>query len=97
MELKHWKKFAAFLGVNTKYKGGKVATIRFYFWRDMWHETEITLREIGEITGGQTSGNISNGLRVLREREKIKCKYTKEQKAIYSEKKAQFKKLNKLD
>lgn len=97
MEVKHWKKFGEFLGIATKYKGMDVATIRFYFWRDVWHDTEITLREIGEMTGGQTSGNVSNGLRALKEREQIRCKFTAQQKELYLNKKSQFKKLYKLE
>jgi hypothetical protein len=97
MEVKDWKKFAKFLKIDTKYKGQEVVTIRRYFWRDAWHNTEITLREIGEMTGGQTSGNITNGLKSLNQSEKIKCKFTAGQKALYIEQKEKFLELIKLE
>lgn len=95
MNLREWKRFAKYLKIVTKYRGEKVTVIRQYYWRDLWHNSEITLREIGEITGGQTSGNITNGLKSLRVKESINCKFTAEQKQIYNEKKERF--LNKLE
>jgi len=93
MELKDWKKFAQFLGIVTRYRGQDITVIRQYFWLDVWHNTEITLREIGEITGGQTSGNITNGIKSLRAKESINCKYTAQQKQKYKDKKEKFLKL----
>lgn len=90
MELKDWKKFAEYLGIVTKYRGEKVTVIRQYYWRDLWHNSDITLREIGEITGGQTSANITNGIKSLRIKESINCKFTASQKKIYQEKKQAF-------